>query len=207
MGLFCFYTCNCIQQIDEIKNSDAICQIYVNDKNYYLHRRRLIFVFHSSKVLLLDTMKSKAKTVKEYLAEVSPDQLLIIKELRKTIQQSLPEGFVETIGYGMISYVVPHALYPAGYHCDPKQPLPFLSIASQKKHVAIYHMGLYANKELWGWFEQTYISKIQKKPDMSKSCIRFKPNQTIPYDLIAELTAKLTVKDYIALYESNLKKQ
>ncbi|MBE2279726.1 MAG: DUF1801 domain-containing protein, partial [Ignavibacteriaceae bacterium] len=116
------------------------------------------------------------------------------------------QGYEETICYGMIAYVVPHSIYPNGYHCDTKLPLPFLSIASQKNFVAIYHMGLYANEELLNWFTTEYPKHSKSKLDMGKSCIRFKKPENIPYELISELVSKVSVNDWINIYESILKR-
>ena len=105
------------------------------------------------------------------------------------------------MSYGMLGYVIPHRLYPGGYHVNPKEPLPFISLASQKHYVALYHMGLYAFPELQAWFVAEYANRVNSKLDMGKSCIRFKKMDDIPYDLIAELCRKITVEDYIAKYE------
>ncbi|MCB0790048.1 MAG: DUF1801 domain-containing protein, partial [Flavobacteriales bacterium] len=130
----------------------------------------------------------------------------VMKELRATIKKNLPKGFEETMSYGMIGYVVPHKLYPAGYHCDPKLPLPFMSIASQKNFVAVYHMGLYADKELMDWFVEEYPNHVTTKLDMGKSCIRFKKPERIPMELIGELCTKMSVTDWVALYERSIKR-
>ncbi|HZJ20761.1 MAG TPA: DUF1801 domain-containing protein, partial [Pricia sp.] len=127
-------------------------------------------------------------------------------KLRKTILKNLPKGFEEQISYGMLGYVVPHSIYPDGYHCDPKLPLPFVNLASQKNFIAVYHSGIYANPELYGWFVGQYPKHCKRKLDMGKSCIRFRHMDDVPYDLIGELTAKMTVDDWIALYEKNVKR-
>jgi len=114
----------------------------------------------------------------------------------------LPRGFEECINYGMISYVIPHSLYPAGYHCDPTLPLPFVSIASQKNFIALYHMGLYANPEMLKWFVEQYPKHSKAKLDMGKSCIRFKKPEQIPFELIAELAYKLSPQQFIHIYET-----
>src|SRR5690606_27736522 len=119
--------------------------------------------------------------------------------------KNLPKGFAPAMGYGMMGYVVPHTLYPAGYHCDPKQPLPFMGMASQKNFVSFYHMGVYADKELSDWFIGEYPKHSTSKLDMEKSCIRFKKMNDIPYELIEKLVKKMTVNDWITLYEANLK--
>lgn len=150
-------------------------------------------------------MQSKAATVEAYLNELPEERQQALSRLREVILKNLPKGFSEGIGYGMIGYSVPHTLYPAGYHCDPKLPLPFISLASQKNFIALYHMGIYADPELLEWFTKEYPKHSKTKLDMGKSCIRFKKINDIPYDLIAALVKKMTVKQWIALYEENLK--
>ncbi|QBN17348.1 DUF1801 domain-containing protein [Flavobacterium nackdongense] len=146
-------------------------------------------------------MISTAKTVEMYLNELPEDRKEPFLKLRTCILNSLPQGFQEEISYGMLGYVVPHSLYPNGYHCNPKLPLPFLSIASQKNFVAIYHMGLYTDPELMHWFITEFAKNSKHKLDMGKSCIRFKKLDQIPFDLIAELAAKMSVTDWINCYE------
>lgn len=148
-------------------------------------------------------MQSKATTVKEYLKEVPKDRQPHFKKLRQTILNNIPSDFKEQISYGMVGYVVPHELYPSGYNCDPKLPLPFANIASQKHFIALYHMGIYANKELLGWFTSEYPKHCKLKLDMGKSCIRFKKFDQIPYELIGQLMQKISVEDWIKLYEVN----
>ena len=150
-------------------------------------------------------MTSDAKTPEEYINALPADRKEAIAKLRNTILKNLPKGFSETMGYGMIGYVVPHTLYPAGYHCDPKLPLPFMSIASQKNFVAVYHMGIYANKALFDWFVNEYPNHVKRKLDMGKSCIRFKKIEEIPYDLIGTLAGKMTSQQWIDIYESEIK--
>ena len=140
-------------------------------------------------------------TPDQYVDQLSDDRKLVVNKLRKTILENIPEGFEETMGYGMIGYIVPHTIYPAGYHCDPKLPLPFMGIASQKNFVALYHMGLYSNKELMTWFINEYPKYSKAKLDIGKSCIRFKKMDQIPYELIAQLTRKITVNEWIETYE------
>lgn len=146
------------------------------------------------------------KTVNDYLEQLSEDRKAAINELRKTIQKNLPEGFSEQLSYGMIGYVVPLSKYPAGYHCDPKLPLPFLSIASQKNFVALYHMGLYADPKLLKWFTDEYGKQVKTKLDMGKSCLRFKKPEQIPHALIGELVSKMTPEQWIRMYEAILKR-
>jgi len=151
-------------------------------------------------------MQSGAATVDTYIAELPADRAETITKLRKIIRKHLPKGFVEQMSYGMMGWVVPHKLYPAGYHCDPKLPLPFLGLASQKNSVNLYHMGIYADPKLYDWFVKEYAKKVTGKLDMGKSCIRFKKPEQIPFDLIGELCTKMSPDDWIALYEKNYKK-
>jgi uncharacterized protein YdhG (YjbR/CyaY superfamily) len=146
-------------------------------------------------------MQSKATTVDEYIEELPPDRKEAIKTLRKVILENLPEGFKEEMSYGMIGYVVPHSIYPKGYHCTPKLPLPFLNIASQKNYIAVYGMGVYADKQLLKWFTDNYAKHTSSKIDMGKGCIRFKKPDQIPFKLIGELASKVTVEEWIKLYE------
>lgn len=152
-------------------------------------------------------MQSTANTPEEYINSIPEERKQLMTELRNIIRKNLPEGFEEVMSYGMISYVVPHSLYENGYHCNPKQPLPFMSIASQKNFVALYHMGIYADKDLLKWFVDEYEKRSKIKLDMGKSCIRFKKPDVIPMDLLGELASKMTTKEWIAIYESAIKKQ
>jgi hypothetical protein len=152
-------------------------------------------------------MHSNAKTVEEYLAEVPEDRLEYFTKLRDTILTNLPEGFAEEMSYGMIGYVVPHSLYPDGYHCAPELPVPFISIASQKNFIGLYHMGIYAKKEMLDWFVAEYPKHCDLKLDMGKSCIRFKKPEQIPFDLIAELVTKMSVSEWLEIYEGHLKRK
>ncbi len=151
-------------------------------------------------------MTSKASTPEEYISELPKDRIQVMEKLRSTIQENLPSGFEEMMSYGMIGYVVPHSIYPDGYHCSPELPLPFLSIASQKNFIGLYHMGIYANENLFNWFVSEYPKHVNTKLDMGKSCIRFKKIDQIPYDLIAELTRKMTVQEWIEIYEKAVKR-
>jgi hypothetical protein len=151
-------------------------------------------------------MQSVAKNVKDYLKELPEDRASYFIKLRETILNNIPKGFEETISYGMIGYVVPHSIFPEGYHCDPKLPLPFVSIASQKNFIALYHMGIYANPKLLDWFVSEFPKHSKSKLDMGKSCIRFKKAEQIPYDLIGELMQKTSVQDWIKLYQDNFLK-
>jgi len=148
-------------------------------------------------------MQSTATTVDQYINELPADRQKAIASLRKVIKKNLPKGFKEEMNYGMIGYVVPHTLYPKGYHCDPKMPLPFMNIASQKNFIAVYHMMVYADKNVHDWFVNEYEKNTTAKLDMGKSCIRFKKLEAIPYSLIGELAGKFTVNDWINKYEEN----
>lgn len=151
-------------------------------------------------------MISKAKTPEAYLAELPPERKEVVAKLRQVILDNLPEGFEETMNYGMIGYVVPHSIYPGGYHCTPEMPLPFMSLASQKNHIGFYHMGIYAEPKLMEWFTSEYPKHSSRKLDMGKSCIRFKNMKDIPYALLGELVRKMSVDEWIALYEKNIKR-
>jgi len=151
-------------------------------------------------------MTSKATTPEEYIQEAPEERQEALKKLRKTIQQNLPKGFEEGMQYGMIGYYVPHSAYPAGYHCKPEEPLPFMSFASQKNSVNLYHSGIYANKKLHDWFVNEYPKHVKMKLDMGKSCVRFKKVEHIPYDLIAELVQKMSIEEWISIYEENIKR-
>jgi hypothetical protein len=151
-------------------------------------------------------MQIKAKTPEEYIENIPDNRKEAVRKLRKIILENLPKGFTETIGSGMIGYVVPHSIYPKGYHSNPKLPLPFINLASQKNFIALYHMGLYANKDLLGWFTFEYSNHTKQKLDMGKSCVRFKKTEQIPYKLIGDLVSRVTVEEWIAYYEKNVKR-
>ncbi|MFC4263537.1 DUF1801 domain-containing protein [Ferruginibacter yonginensis] len=150
-------------------------------------------------------MQSTATTVTAYIDSLAYDRKYAIEQLRKVIKKNIPKGFEEVMSYGMIGYVVPHKLYPAGYHCTPELPLPFMNIASQKNFIAVYHMMVYADKNLHDWFAAEYAKRVKGKLDMGKSCIRFKKVDQIPFDLIGELASKVTVQQWIDQYESAFK--
>ncbi|BBH22373.1 hypothetical protein Back11_37180 [Paenibacillus baekrokdamisoli] len=145
-------------------------------------------------------MKYEANSPEGYISQLPEDRQEAMERLRTTIKGNLPEGFEETIAYGMIGYVVPHRIYPSGYHANPKEPLPFMSIASQKNFIALYHMGIYGSPAILAWFQEEYPKHVTTKLDMGKGCIRFKKIASIPYDLIAELCRKITVEDYLKKY-------
>lgn len=150
-------------------------------------------------------MPSTSTTVKKYLKEISEERAEYFNKLRDTILKNIPEGFEECMSYGMIGYVVPHNIYPSGYHCNPKLPLPFISLGSQKNFIALHHLGLYAIPELLEWFTTEYPKHSKIKLDMGKGCVRFKKADQIPYKLIGELVKKISLKDWITLYEENIK--
>lgn len=152
-------------------------------------------------------MTSDAKNPEEYINSLPEDRKIHIEKLRNTILKNLPKGFQEGMNYGMMGYYVPHSIYPKGYHCKPTDPLPFLAFASQKNSINFYHMGIYANKELYDWFVAEYPKYSSRKLDMGKSCMRFKKFEDIPFDLIGELVTKISVEDWIATYESNFLKK
>ncbi|MFC3746375.1 DUF1801 domain-containing protein [Paenibacillus sp. GCM10012306] len=150
-------------------------------------------------------MKYEAGSPEEYIHQLPEERKQAMVALRKTVVDNLPEGFQETMAYGMIGYVVPHSIYPSGYHAKPEEPLPFISIASQKNYIAFYHMGIYIFPEVLTWFQEEYAQVVLGKLDMGKSCIRFKNINAIPYDLLAELCRKITLTDYLQRYEDGLR--
>lgn len=151
-------------------------------------------------------MQSQAATVDQYLDEAPEDRQAALKKLRTVLKKNIPKGFKEHVGYGMVGFSVPHSLYPAGYHCTPELPLPFMGFASQKNFIAFYHMGLYAMPELMKWFQSEYPKHVKKKLDMGKSCMRFKKPEDIPFELIGELAQKVTVDEWIEVYEKTMKR-
>lgn len=151
-------------------------------------------------------MQSDADHPEQYIDQLPDERKQALRRLREAVLDNLPAGFSETMSYGMIGYVVPHSVYPDGYHCDPEQPLPFMSIASQKNHVAVYHMGMYADEKLLEWFTEEYSKFSKTKPDMGKSCIRFRKMDRIPYKLIGELAGKMSSEKWIGIYESKIKR-
>jgi uncharacterized protein YdhG (YjbR/CyaY superfamily) len=151
-------------------------------------------------------MHITANSPDEYISKLPEERSAPMQKLREVILQNIPKGFEETISYGMIGYVVPHKIYPAGYHVDPRLPLPFMNIASQKNYIALYHSGVYADTELHDWFVAEYPKQSKTKPDMGKSCIRFKRIDQIPYELIGEMVKKITPQRWIGIYEQNVKR-
>lgn len=152
-------------------------------------------------------MQYDATSPEDYISQVPEERQDTLKKLRKVIKDNLPKGFEEGMQYKMIGYYVPHSVYPDGYHCDPKTPLPFMSFASQKNSINLYHMGIYAKKELLDWFVGEYPKHCKRKLDMGKSCIRFKKMDEIPFELIGELTKKMSSEEWIDIYESAIKKK
>lgn len=150
-------------------------------------------------------MRSEATTPEQYLDELPEDRKAPILKLREQILNNLPEGIEEQMGYGMLGYVIPHSVYPNGYHCDPKLPLPFMNLASQKNFIGVYSMAMYAKKELYEWFTSEYAKRCKYKLDMGKSCIRLKKMNDIPYELIGELTSKISAEEWIQIYEDSFK--
>jgi len=151
-------------------------------------------------------MQIKANNPEEYITKIPEGRIPYFKKLRQTILENIPNGFEEQMSYGMIGYVVPKSMYSDGYHCDTSLPLPFVNIASQKNFIALYHSGMYANKKIYDWFVTEYPKHCKRKLDMGKSCVRFKKADEIPFKLIAQLMQKMTVNEWIRLYETTIKR-
>lgn len=151
-------------------------------------------------------MRIEANSPDDYASKIPEERQEAFNRLRTVIQENIPDGFKETMSYGMPGFVVPKSIYPPGYHCAPNPELPFVSFASQKNFIGLYHMGIYANKELYDWFVAEYANHAKYKLDMGKSCIRFKRMDDIPFDLIGQLMQKMTTDDWVNLYEANLKR-
>lgn len=150
-------------------------------------------------------MISKANNPEDYVKEIPAERKEVFEKIRNTILKNLPKGFSECMSYGMLGYIVPHSIYPAGYHCDPKLPLPFAGLANQKNSINLYHMGIYSKPDLLAWFQDEYAKQCKSKLDMGKGCIRFKKMDDIPFKLIGDLIKKVSVKEWIHTYESNRK--
>jgi uncharacterized protein YdhG (YjbR/CyaY superfamily) len=150
-------------------------------------------------------MQNTASSVDEYIDKLDPKWKAGIVKLRNIIKKNISNGFMETMSYGMIGYVVPHSKYPKGYHVTPKLPLPFINLAAQKNYIALYHMGLSGNKDLKEWFIDEYQKAYNRKMDMGKGCFRFSKEENVPYDLIKELVQKISVDKYIQKYEELIK--
>jgi hypothetical protein len=151
-------------------------------------------------------MQSNAKTPQEYIGSLPPDRKKMISDIRKTIVKNLPPGFEEVMSYGMIGWVVPHSLYPKGYHANPKLPLGLINLASQKNYISLHHMGLYEGP-LLDWFKKEWQKGYKNKLDMGKCCIRFKKYEEIPFNLIGELATRLTPERWIGIYEKMLSRR
>jgi uncharacterized protein YdhG (YjbR/CyaY superfamily) len=172
---------------------------------------------HRNKVLFLrgfvlfrpdgqrETTLEKPAAITDYFHALAPDRKEPMERLLSIITARLPDGFEECINYGMPSWVVPHSIYEAGYHANPKLPLPFIGLASQKNHIAVYHMGIYASPTLMEWFVAEYPKHCKTKLDMGKSCIRFKKVNDIPYELIGELCQKMTPSDWTETYDKQIR--
>ena len=151
-------------------------------------------------------MQSKASTPEQYLNQLPQERKQVMTKLRDIILKNLPKGFEECISYGMLGYVVPHSMYPEGYHVNPSLPLPFINLASQKNNISLYHSGIYSDPQLMQWFVNEYPKHASNKLDMGKSCIRFKNIEKRPFDLIAQLCAKMTPQLWTEKYEKVIKK-
>ena len=151
-------------------------------------------------------MQIFAASPDDYVSQIPEERRDAINRLRKVIKDNLPDGFQETVSYGMIGYVVPHSIYPKGYQTTPELPLPFINLASQKNNISVYHMGIYSDSKLLEWFKKEYAQRSKTKLDMGKGCIRLKKIADIPYDLFGELASKITVKKWIETYEREIKR-
>ena len=151
-------------------------------------------------------MRIEASSPLDYIDKVPEDRKSAFSKLRDTIIENLPDGFTETLSYGMIGYVVPHSIYPEGYHCDTSLPLPFISLASQKNFIGFYHMGIYADEDIMHWFVDNYKKLVPSKLDMGKSCVRLKKMDQIPYQLLGDLCKKISVEQWISTYETAIKR-
>ena len=152
-------------------------------------------------------MPTTAATVDEYIASLPEERKDAMTKLRKVIKKNLPKGYKEEMSYGMIGIVVPHSINPAGYHCNPKIPLPLINLGNKKDGISLHHMGLYGDPTLLDWFVSEYAKKVDSKLDMGKGCVRFKKMDQIPYELIGELIAKVSVDDYVKVVTDNLAKK
>ncbi|MGR3812014.1 DUF1801 domain-containing protein [Jiulongibacter sp. NS-SX5] len=152
-------------------------------------------------------MTISADSPEEYIAKAPEERQEALNKIRDIINENIPEGFEHKIDSGMIAWVVPHSFFPDGYHCDPKKPLPFINLASQKNFIALYHMGVYAFPEILEWFQSEYPKHSKRKLDMGKSCLRLKKMDDIPYELIGELARKLTVEEWVNHYQEVMQKK
>lgn len=151
-------------------------------------------------------MQIQADSVEDYISKIPEERQEVFRKIFNAVNDNLPQGFKENISYGMVGWAVPLETYPAGYHCTLGSPLPFISLASQKNFIALYHMGIYAKPELLDWFVAEFPKYSKRKLDMGKSCIRFKNRDDIPFELLAEVSKKITVQDWISIYETKFKK-
>ena len=151
-------------------------------------------------------MQIPATSVEDYISKIPEERQEVFSKLFDTIKDNLPKGFEKGVSYGMVGWDVPLKTFPAGYHCTPGAPLPFMGLASQKNFIALYHMGIYAKPELLDWFVAEFPKHSKRKLDMGKSCVRFKKIDEIPFELIAELSQKMTVDEWITIYETQFKK-
>ena len=149
-------------------------------------------------------MQSKATTVRAYLAGLPKDRREALQAVREVILDHLPKGYEEGMQYGMIGYYVPHSVYAAGYHCDPRQPVPFAGLASQKNHMSLYLMCIYGDQEQLEWFRDAWDRSGQKL-DMGKSCIRFRKVEDVPLKVIGQAVKRVPVRKFLAHYEANVK--
>lgn len=156
---------------------------------------------------MLNNNENANITPEDYIKQQPVESQAALKALRNTILNNLPKGFKEIIQYGMIGYVVPHEIYPEGYHVNPKEALPFMGLANQKGYIALYHLGMYADGSLLEWFVKSYEALNIGKLDMGKSCIRFKRLDKIPLELVGELCSKISVNSYVSIYEANKRKK
>ena len=151
-------------------------------------------------------MSTTSKQIEELINALPDDRQDAIRSMREVINENLPDGFAECVSSGMVAWVVPHSLYPAGYHCDPKQPLPFMALASQKGHISLYSMCLYGDSAHLGWFEKEWPKHSQKKLNMGRSCIRFRNAEELPLELIGKLASRVTPQQWIKMYETVIKR-
>jgi hypothetical protein len=153
----------------------------------------------------MTSAKKGASTPETYIASLPEDRRPIIAAIRKVINDNLPPGFEETSSYG-IGWVVPHSMYPPGYHCDSSTPLGFMGLVSQKRHISLYSMCLYGSNKHLEWFRREWPKHSKKKLDMGKSCIRFAKPEDVPLELIGQLAARVSPRQWIEIYESSMKK-
>lgn len=142
------------------------------------------------------------EAIDTYIATIDEGRRDTYIKLFKILEENIPEGFELNFGYGMPGFDVPFSRYPKGYHVDPTQPLPFIALGIQKGHIGLYHLGIYADEDLLHWFQDEYKKQVPTKLNMGKSCIRFTNVKNIPFDLIGELVSKMSVDEWIAIYEN-----